>query len=495
MKIVNLMAAAAVAIGGWATAYAADEEPKSSDTPAASSSTSDKPAGSNASTNKSTDKPSGSSSSSGSASGTSSSGDTPSTSSSNTSDQPQASGNASTSGSASTGTAANASGGVNAGTSGSSSNPTASGSVSGNVSTPAGGASAKVGGQAGTAGSTPTAGASTSGAAQAGANMPSNSASGSARTSTSGQSSTTSQDPASTSANTNANSNTSANPGNNANVNSNTNANADVNAGVSGNAKLNAATNLNAAANAAQNINAQTATRVSSSLGLNWAATAANAGLTIANLTQSTAFRGVGFMPGDQIVSVGGQTIANPVDFARYVYTVQPGQRVPIIVTRNGVQQTLYWTPDQQFVQLLPQEYRAASVMPAAPDAEYLGIRLDPREQQAVVVASVAPNSPAAEAGVRSGDMITAVNRTPVHTPAEFVDIASQLGPNDPVQLSLNRVQNVNVSPVQRTSVVVDVTPVAPAPAAPGVVVPAGRPVRVAPAPGGPVRRIIRGRP
>ena len=122
-------------------------------------------------------------------------------------------------------------------------------------------------------------------------------------------------------------------------------------------------------------------------------------------------------------------------------------------------------------------------------------IRLDPREQQAVVVASVAPNSPAAEAGVRSGDMITAVNRTPVHTPAEFVDIASQLGPNDPVQLSLNRVQNVNVSPVQRTSVVVDVTPVAPAPAAPGVVVPAGRPVRVAPAPGGPVRRIIRGRP
>jgi len=327
--------------------------------------------------------------------------------------------------------------------------------------------------------------------------MPSNSASGSAQTSTSGQTSTTSQDPANASANTNSNSNTSANTNNNANVNSNTNTAADVKAGVNGNTNLNAATDVNAATNlnAAQNINAQTATRISSALGLNWAATAANTGLTIADLTQNTAFRGVGFVPGDQIVSIGGQTIANPVDFARYIYSVQPGQRVPIVVTRNGVQQTLYWTPDQQFVQLLTQEYRAASVMPAAPDAEYLGIRLDPREQRAVVVASVAPNSPAAEAGVRSGDMITAVNRTPVRTPAEFVDIASQLGPNDPVQLSLNRVQNVNVSPVQRTSVVVDVTPVAPAAAVPGVVVPAGRPVPVAPTPGGPVRRIIRGRP
>ncbi len=319
---------------------------------------------------------------------------------------------------------------------------------------------------------------------------------------TAGSTATTPNATTSTGAKVDANTNvgTNANANTNANTNTNVNANQNLNANTNSNTNVNANTNLNATnnVNADTQINAQTATRVISALGLNLAQNA-GAGLTVSNLGQNAVFSQVGIRPGDQIVSIGGRNIASPVEFARYLYTVQPGQRIPVIVTRNGAQQTLYWTPNQTFLTALPQQYRVgyAPVAPAAPQG-ILGVRLDETQQQRVIVADVVPASPAGQAGVRPGDQITAVNRQPVQSPDDFRNSVAQIPADQPVQLSLQRADEVNVSAfrpvtvemINRVAAPIPEVPVVPV--APGVVTPRGA---VVPAvPGGPVRRLIRNR-
>jgi S1-C subfamily serine protease len=281
----------------------------------------------------------------------------------------------------------------------------------------------------------------------------------------------------------------------NANTNTNTNSNTNLNSNTNVNANANLNDNTQVNANTA--INADTATRITSALGLNLAAAAANgAGLTISNIAQDAIFGRVGFMPGDQLVSIAGQQIASPVQFARYLYTVQPGQRIPVVVMRNGVQQTLYWTPDQQFIAALPQEYRVAYAAAMPAQGPFLGLRLDERQQQAVIVTEVLPNSPAFQAGVRPGDQITAVNRQAVTSPDHFRDTVAQIPPTEPVQLALNRSGEVNVSPIRQTTVILTRDAVPAIPAQPGVVAPVpGRVVDPAApvVPRGPVRGAIRG--
>ncbi|MCE9603707.1 MAG: PDZ domain-containing protein [Planctomycetia bacterium] len=250
-----------------------------------------------------------------------------------------------------------------------------------------------------------------------------------------------------------------------------------------------AAARVNAGVNAGVNDAAANPNfgRIATQIGLNWAANSANA-LTLSTIAQNSVFTNAGFLPGDQFVSFGGTPISSQASFYQNLGSVQAGQRVPVVVLRNGQQQTLYWTPDQRFVQMQPtfREVSYVDVQPAAVGGNTLGIRLDESVTDAAVVATVAAGSPAANAGVRQGDQIVALNDQEVHSPAQFESAAAQLPVNSAARISVARTLDLQISPVQRTSAVVpqggpsNVQPAAPI----GVVDPA-RPV----GPVGPVRR------
>lgn len=251
-----------------------------------------------------------------------------------------------------------------------------------------------------------------------------------------------------------------------------------VNAGVQAGANaVNAAADTAAAANAAGVGTGQ----IAAQLGLNFAADAANA-LRVSAINRNSVFASAGFQPNDQFVSIGGRPIANQAAFYRYLGTAPVGQRVPIVVMRNGQQQTIYWTPDQRFVQMQPtfRTYIAAAGQPQS--GNMLGITLDPSVTDAAIVASVAPGSQAANAGVRQGDQIVALNDQEIDSASQFDQAASQLPANSPARIAVARTIELQANAVQQTGVVPTgsavVQPAAPA----GVVDPRAVPV-------GPVRR------
>jgi C-terminal processing protease CtpA/Prc len=183
-----------------------------------------------------------------------------------------------------------------------------------------------------------------------------------------------------------------------------------------------AQTDLNVQANAAQAEN----------LGLQFGHATAR-GLTLNGIHQGSVFVNSGFRPRDVLYSVSGQPIRSIVDFQRFV-ALYPGQRVPVVVWRDGRQQTIYITPpaDHSMVQ----QPRAAG---AAIGQGKLGVTFDPQISNAAIVRSVNPGSPAERAGLQAGDMINALNGQRVASAQQAVQLVARMQPGQQVEIDFSR--------------------------------------------------------
>ncbi|WPB85884.1 DegQ family serine endoprotease [Sediminicoccus rosea] len=125
-----------------------------------------------------------------------------------------------------------------------------------------------------------------------------------------------------------------------------------------------------------------------------------------------------GLRPGDVVTKVGDTAVANPRDLARAIGAARPGSEVKLSVQRDGAMQELRVTLAEL------RDGQAASGKPAAAAENRggpVGVALAPITPQArqqlnlpahasgAVVAGIRPDSPAAEAGLREGDVIVGV--------------------------------------------------------------------------------------
>ena len=172
-------------------------------------------------------------------------------------------------------------------------------------------------------------------------------------------------------------------------------------------------------------------------------------GVIVGGVVPGSAAERAGLKQGDVIVGLNGQPVPDVNTFRNRVAGTQPGTRVTLSVVRDGREQQLTATLGE----FQPRTERAEggdggaeqgggtgrlgiSVRPLTPE---IAAQLElPAGTQGVVVESVDPAGPAAEAGIRRGDVIQQVNRQPVRSTA---DIAAALGRsgNRPALLLVSR--------------------------------------------------------
>jgi serine protease Do/serine protease DegQ len=139
-------------------------------------------------------------------------------------------------------------------------------------------------------------------------------------------------------------------------------------------------------------------------------------GAVVGSVEEDSPASTVGLQAGDVIVAVDGREIAGSADLRNRVGLAPVGSEVEVEYIRDGVnhkarlrveaEQTGAATTDQ-----LPQRLAGATFEDAS---------------ESVLIAAVQPGSPAANAGLRPGDVIVAVNRKRVSSASELNEILSK---------------------------------------------------------------------
>ncbi len=153
-------------------------------------------------------------------------------------------------------------------------------------------------------------------------------------------------------------------------------------------------------------------------------------GALVAEVTPDSPAEEAGLKAGDVIVELNGKPVPDSRHLKLRVAQVAPGTKVPVKVSRDGKIKEL-----EIKVKEFPQDEQLAKsqASPSQSGDVTDGITVDdltaqvrqelniPSRIKGAVVTDVEPNSPAAEAGLRPGDVILEINRKPVRNAEEAV--------------------------------------------------------------------------
>lgn len=166
---------------------------------------------------------------------------------------------------------------------------------------------------------------------------------------------------------------------------------------------------------------------VAASLGLDEAI-----GALVADVVEDSPASKAGLQTGDVIISVAGKDLDEAKDLPRIIAAARAGSELEMQILRAGKVRNV----DVE-IGRSEQDVVAAAEAPArSPDG--LGMRLAPLDERArarfgipedsagVLVTGVARNTPAARAGIRTGQLITMVGQQPIDSPADLVEAISE---------------------------------------------------------------------
>ncbi|MEX2649436.1 MAG: Do family serine endopeptidase [Alphaproteobacteria bacterium] len=135
-------------------------------------------------------------------------------------------------------------------------------------------------------------------------------------------------------------------------------------------------------------------------------------GVLVVDVMKNSPAAESGLAPGDVIVAANGVAVTRGTEVRNLIGLMRVGDTVELDVVRAGAALKLSATIAE----------RTSEPAPVTGAALLEGARFEPNaDGQGVLVAEVAPASPAYRAGLREGDVIVAVNRTPVASPEDLM--------------------------------------------------------------------------
>ena len=165
-------------------------------------------------------------------------------------------------------------------------------------------------------------------------------------------------------------------------------------------------------------------------------------GVLVADVMKGGPAEAAGLRPGDIVVELNGTRIREVPDLQRRVAGVAPGERVRVVVLRDGVRQPVTVTiaempaDEPTLLALAGAEGFGLQVEPLSPGAAE---RLNLSISQGVLVVDVATGSPADRAGLRRGDVILEVGRQPVSDAQSFGQALAALAPEETALMYVHR--------------------------------------------------------
>jgi serine protease Do len=168
-------------------------------------------------------------------------------------------------------------------------------------------------------------------------------------------------------------------------------------------------------------------------------------GALVAQVFSNSPAERAGVERGDVILEFDGKEVPDSKDLPRIVSSTPVGKSVTIKLSRNGKvidrQVKVGEMEEKAEVAKAPSSHKSLgiTVQNLTPDiAKGLGLK----QERGVVVTRVEPGSPAANAGIQTGDVIQEVNRKPVKDVDDFVKKMENAKDQDNVLLLLQRGQN-----------------------------------------------------
>ena len=156
-------------------------------------------------------------------------------------------------------------------------------------------------------------------------------------------------------------------------------------------------------------------------------------GALVADVQNDTPAAKAGIKSGDVVLAVNGVRIKDARELSRRISLINPGTVVKLIISREGKERTVDVT-----LAKLPEDRLASRTTPSERDRDRdtdrgvtdsrLGLTLSPgrsiagADPKGVVITDVDPSGPAAERGLKNGDVILEVAGKTVSTPAEVRD-------------------------------------------------------------------------
>jgi serine protease Do len=183
---------------------------------------------------------------------------------------------------------------------------------------------------------------------------------------------------------------------------------------------------------------------------------AGTTGVLVSSIEPNGPAAKAGLQVGDVVQKINGEAVSRPADLQRRVSNLPIGQSVTLTVLRGGQTVTINAT-------LAESKDSESAVRPTMPNEEpdttgagKLGVQIGPLTPEiakqagipatvkGVFIGGVQPGSPAADAGLQPGDIISRVGQTTVNTPEELRNalkriLDAQTGDEKKVALYVNR--------------------------------------------------------
>ena len=143
-------------------------------------------------------------------------------------------------------------------------------------------------------------------------------------------------------------------------------------------------------------------------------------GAIVSRVEEGSPAARAGLKAGDVVLAVDGKAVRDARDLSRQIAFMGPGTTATVQVWRDGASRDLSVT-----IGRLPGDRAAAEPDRGDVEPDKLGLSLAPApsvagsDRRGVAVVGVEPNSPAAEKGLKTGDVIADVAGRAVETPAD----------------------------------------------------------------------------